>query len=1016
MDGENEKGKENCASGCLERKTSAPSQIAIAKVSLAGPHNQSSVIKSRDETKTEEESDGLASFKKKDVEAFTTLKVDSLPRFNMRYETCSKVDSSILREANNNYNNTKFRAHDINSITNSNNSKDNHVSYTRDKIKSNSKKSVEFEDVNASIRSSNGKDIYPRMYDSSKLKEKTKNNQVADIVSLEDGGVETNKEDHGLVCDTDSKEREEDERKMTEFQMSGPGKEYEADNFKKKYGITNPSPRKRKIAVGNKCLLELLSALIHEIKFEAGKVLDGAPITAMDMAAAIEKGKRMKLLKYDLKPEKALYRYMKNMNKIENWYRGDSKTGYEMIKDGRKIHSCHGIYCPFGHCYFGKTKKEEQFRTSTSSPREPNPYQHAVDSSNDAEFNGKSKKELEKYIKTLEDKLKSREDLLKAEEQKLVTPSLNDQTQNSPWLCNICNRRFRRASHLKRHFLKLHPRVEFSIDSKKVPCPLCSRKVSPQNLVRHQRSANCFKFIKKNKHIVPHHPSDNSMSKKMSPSKVDPKLQVPRSSSQTQKPDKDLGCDFYHHCQTSLRPNSQECLMNPQLSSHNETNQIHKKTKSNLKGSITETLDHLHGDLPRESSVAALKIPPKHEISEENCEDLCRNIIDRSKFDEHIEEISTNSPANASSKGNSVMPCLNNPDVIKSQMKSETDTLDTLETVECLKNRPDYALSNNNVYGGFGEEFDAVVASAAEYYKLDNQEKGNLQGLLHDLTCLDYTFKDELEKFKQSRAHYAYVKDCLYSHYLYKQGKEQRPTPDILPGFLQDLWLKLVAFGLPFLERKYKDFTSEWLFDTDRRFFKGGVSGDPFDIFVLSEKDIKECVNSSYLHLSNPSLSQETLVKGFRYLLDAQKRFIDDNEDNFKKYGPEVVNAAQRNIDEAVEKKRKICLTIEHIQPLRKNLRRTYRKDKRDKQQLKNEKNPNLEDQVKASLAKYHQSQERSSWFAELKAMYRRMKESRSFCPPEDFYSLSVEFIFTELLTSTPLRPKGWLTYCLSFS
>ena len=279
---------------------------------------------------------------------------------------------------------------------------------------------------------------------------------------------------------------------------------------------------------------------------------------------------------------------------------------------------------------------------------------------------------------------------------------------------------------------------------------------------------------------------------------------------------------------------------------------------------------------------------------------------------------------------------------------------------------------------------------------MSNDVEGKLRDVLQEFVALDKTFKDDLEASQSSVAHFSKVKDLLYSFHLHKEGSLQRSeNPNILPGIVQDYWLKLKAYGLPFFQKKYEKFDSAWFFDLSGDYFKEGVSGDPYDIFILTEKETRECISSSYLHLPKPAVSQETLVKAFGYFFEAQKRFIDENQDKLN------------NIEQATEKKRKIDLAADGIKPIRKNLKRKYNREKLEKQHDKEERNPDFNNQVKASLGKYHSSHERSEWFEELKRTYFRIKESPDFCPTFEFYSSTVEFIFTEFLTETPLRPKG---------
>ena len=106
------------------------------------------------------------------------------------------------------------------------------------------------------------------------------------------------------------------------------------------YGIELPSPKERKQTYANASFFRILSALVHFCFHSRGISADGQPITTEIMQEAVNKGKWSKLIKNDLDPNRALYRYMKNTKGISKWFRGDSSTGYEIVlKNGSRTHS-----------------------------------------------------------------------------------------------------------------------------------------------------------------------------------------------------------------------------------------------------------------------------------------------------------------------------------------------------------------------------------------------------------------------------------------------------------------------------------------------------------------------------------------------------------------------------------------------------------------------------------------------------------------------------------------------------
>ena len=104
-----------------------------------------------------------------------------------------------------------------------------------------------------------------------------------------------------------------------------------------------------------------------------------------------------------------------------------------------------------------------------------------------------------------------------------------------------------------------------------------------------------------------------------------------------------------------------------------------------------------------------------------------------------------------------------------------------------------------------------------------------------------------------------------------------------MPGFLDDYFGKLKAFGLPYFHKKYPNFTSEWFVDFEGKFEKIGVQHSSKQLFVPSKAEIRECILSSYPHLTNPAMSQKVHLIAWTWFFDAQMWAINDNEHKFDK-------------------------------------------------------------------------------------------------------------------------------------
>ena len=530
--------------------------------------------------------------------------------------------------------------------------------------------------------------------------------------------------------------------KMEHVEMS-IGESKEAEHFKNKYGICDPTPKKRKIALGNENFFKLLSALIHEVKFEKGMVLDGKPITVTDMKEAIEKGRRMKLLKVNLDPGRALYRYLKNMSKINSWFRGDPKTGYETLLDGRKVHSSSSTYCPFEHCHIEKAEglgssglasTVVQFSPEEEGSGPQNELEESLeeDSSEeglrDRELLGNySRIELQNYIKVLEAKLKMKDEEIAVHEQKLRSLKSNENTEFNPWQCLVCSKTFGRGSHLKRHYTTLHPNKEFTIDNKKVPCKFCSMKVAPSNLARHRKGKYCIQ-----------NRTDEPKQKPMTREQLSP--------AQVSKQKKDPRFDFCPHCSIFLRLDSHKCKYQTNLATPSK-NRMPKETP--LKEAAIQS------DRP-----TALKSSKgSNEKSQGNTEEspTIESVgIAIAEGEVAVEEDTEKSfDYHPSSKEMGIVPSPGNqlnepiPTIVDDFLLTGSNAKGSHEsnkTKKCL----DPSKENSDVEDLKFLEYsklDKAVTEAKKYYKLDGTDAIKLKEILKELISLDNTFEEEVKEF-----------------------------------------------------------------------------------------------------------------------------------------------------------------------------------------------------------------------------------------------------------------------------
>ena len=283
------------------------------------------------------------------------------------------------------------------------------------------------------------------------------------------------------------------------------------------YGIEMPSPKDRKQTYANASFFRIVSALFHYHFHSQGKSAHGQPITAAIMTKIVALGKWAKLLKNDLDPRRALYRYMKNSKGIPAWFRGDSKTGYERtLEDGLKAHDKAEVTCPFLHC--GALRV-----TSDPVPSHPyenleelasSPFHHvASESANEASSSvGTPVKEVCPSLDTscgeeetsipchrevsplLDEENACSETINNSPEIKGVSvgeTNLSSSVRETYLSCSECSLKVKRAFNLRRHFKLVHPDKEYIVENVSIPCYLCGLMVLNQNLKRHFKSKYC---------------------------------------------------------------------------------------------------------------------------------------------------------------------------------------------------------------------------------------------------------------------------------------------------------------------------------------------------------------------------------------------------------------------------------------------------------------------------------------------------------------------------------------------